>query len=248
MYICKTTADSRVGCVRENNEDMLLVGDTFIRDDRMTRGLQLKESDRYLWALADGMGGHNCGEVASSDVLHNLQYFFSDIPDGMSIENFNESIFEWLTSMNNIIDSKGRENPELRNMGTTLVAFAYYGNDFFWMNCGDSRLYRLRDGHLEQLTTDHSLSNMMGLKTHSNVITNCIGGGCSSSYIDIVRCTDKIDRGDTVFLCSDGMTDMVDDAAIEQMLNDGKGASELCAAAEQAGGVDNISVIVIQIA
>jgi protein phosphatase len=72
-------------------------------------------------------------------------------------------------------------------MGTTLVAFAYFNKRFYWMNCGDSRIYRLHDGSLKQLSTDHSLTNLVGgSNEHTNYITNCISGGCKTSYIDMV--------------------------------------------------------------
>ena len=196
MYEFDITACSRVGCIRDNNEDMILIGDHFIRDNETETTVSLNENERFLFALADGMGGHNCGEVASSDVLHNLQFFYHDIPASLGIADFNESIYEWLNSMNNIIDSKGRADIQFKNMGTTLVALAYYENNFYWLNCGDSRLYRLHDGRLIQMTTDHSLSNLMGSKEHSNIITNCIGGGCTTSYIDIVQCTNEVESGD----------------------------------------------------
>jgi protein phosphatase len=247
MFLFSVTAASRVGCVRDNNEDMLLVGNMFVRDDKLEVVKELESSDRYLLALADGMGGHACGEVASSDVLHNLEFFYNDIPSGLSVENFNDSIYEWLGSICNIIDAKGHSAMQYRNMGTTLVALAYYEGDFYWLNCGDSRLYRFHDGQLTQLTTDHSLSNMMGQKVHSNVITNCIGGGCKTSYIDIVRCTSELQAGDAVLLCSDGLTDMLDDAIIERMLDEGKEAIDLCHAAEDAGGFDNVSAIVLRL-
>lgn len=241
------TAASRVGCVRNNNEDMLLVGDQFIRDNEISHTASLSRDDRYLLALADGMGGHNRGEVASSDTLHNLQFFFADLPVGLAIGDFNESMYEWLNSMNNIIDSKGRNDAQYKDMGTTLVALAYYGHEFYWMNCGDSRLYRYHNGVLTQLTTDHSLSNMLGQHAHSHVITNCIGGGCQTSYIDIVDCTPDVAEGDTFLLCSDGLTDMLSDGDIENMLNSGYTASQLCSAAERAGGFDNVSVILAHI-
>lgn len=247
MLKCNVTADSRVGCIRDNNEDMILVGDTFIRDDSLSETYEIDPSKRFLMALADGMGGHNSGEVASSDVLHNLQFFYSDIPSGLCAGDFNEVIYEWLTSMNNILEAKGRVEPALKDMGTTLVALALYENNFYWMNCGDSRLYRFRNGKLEQLSIDHSLSNLLGEKGHSNVITNCIGGGCDNSYIDIVKCTSDVKVGDMFLLCSDGLSDMVSDRMIENLLNDGADASQLCDEAENAGGLDNVSVALITI-
>lgn len=247
MFEFSITAASRVGCIRENNEDMLLVDNQFVRDDELKTQVSLDKTDRALFSLADGMGGHNCGEVASSEVLHNLQFYYNDIPSGLDVSKFNELIYEWLVSMNNIIEAKGRTEPQFKNMGTTLVGLAYYEGDFYWMNCGDSRLYRLRKGELKQMTVDHSLNNMMGSNVHSNVITNCIGGGCTTSFIDIVKCTSEIEPGDLFLLCSDGLTDMLSDADVERLLCEGKNASDLCVAAEKAGGFDNVSAIVLKL-
>ncbi len=241
------TAASRMGCVRQNNEDMILVGDWFIRNGRMNAHFDTDNTDRYLIALADGMGGHNSGEVASSDVLHNLHYFFSDLPIGLDVGSFNEAIYEWLSSMNNIIDSKGREDERYHNMGTTLVAVCYYGGEFYWMNCGDSRLYRLRDGKLAQLSTDHSLSTLMGSDEHTSIITNCIGGGCKTSFIDIINFTSDILPGDRLLLCSDGLSDMISNDQIATSMSEGQHAEQLCLEAESAGGNDNVSCIVISI-
>ena len=247
MFEFDISAASRVGCVRENNEDMILVDDIYVRNDVLSLHHDLSSKDRFMIALADGMGGHNCGEVASSDVLHNLQYVFNDIPYSFNISDFNEVIFEWLSSMNNNLEAKGYNDPKYKDMGTTLVSLVYYGNEFYWMNCGDSRLYRLHEGKLVQLTTDHSLNTLMGSKQHTNVITNCIGGGCTTSFIDIVDCTKEVEKGDVFMLCSDGLTDMVDDEVIERMLNEGCDASALCAVAENNGGIDNISVVIVNV-
>ena len=241
------TAASQVGCVRRNNEDMVLVNDKFIRNGKQWTMADLSLQDRYLIALADGMGGHNSGEVASSDVLHNLQFFFGDLPSGLSSGDFDEAIIEWLNSINMIISSKGKSDTRYRDMGTTLVALAYYCHDFYWMNCGDSRVYRLDDDGLQQLSTDHSLTNLTGEKTHKGVVTNCIGGGCQTSYIDITKCTELVKPGEVWMLCSDGLTDMVDDISLGQLLKEGADASRLCDMAVSAGGYDNVSVCVIKI-
>lgn len=219
----------------------------FVRGGRLNAIMDTNTVERYLLALADGMGGHNSGEVASSDVLHNLQYFFSDMPVGLSIGDFNEAIYEWLASINITIDAKGRSDERFNKMGTTLVALAYYGGAFYWMNCGDSRIYRLHEGMLTQLSTDHSLSTLLGQDKHSNVITNCIGGGCKSSYIDIVECTPDVQPGDTFLICSDGLSDMVSDELIAAWLIDGYDAESLCTEAEEAGGKDNVSAIVVRV-
>jgi protein phosphatase len=157
-------------------------------------------------------------------------------------------IFEWLESINNIIDSKGHSDPRYHDMGTTLVAFVYYGGEFYWMNCGDSRIYQFIGGKLTQISTDHSLSNLMGSTRHSNIITNCIGGGCKTSYLDMMKLADTvIQPGNTFMLCSDGLTDMLADQQIEKMLANGSDAEALCNAAVEAGGYDNVSVCVIRI-
>jgi protein phosphatase len=246
MKFCITAA-SEVGCVRHKNEDMVLVDRRFVRNNDCKVEIGRDDADRFIIAIADGMGGHNSGEVASHDVLHNLEYYYHDLPSGLKPGDFNEMIFEWLESINNIIDSKGHSDPQYHDMGTTLVAFAFYGNEFYWMNCGDSRIYQYIGGQLTQISTDHSLSNLMGSSKHSNIITNCIGGGCKTSYLDMVKFADSVIQSSSTFLlCSDGLTDMLTDKQIEQLLAEGKDASELCAAAVDAGGFDNVSVCIIK--
>ena len=241
------TASSKIGCVRRKNEDMILVDDKFIRNDKHWTMADLDTVDRYMVALADGMGGHNGGEIASSDVLHNLQFFYGDLPSTLSSGDFDEAIFDWLKSINSILDAKGRADVQYRDMGTTLVALAYYNKEFYWMNCGDSRVYRLYDGKLQQISTDHSLNSMTGDKLHSSIITNCVGGGCKTSFLDMNNCTDSVKPGDIWMLCSDGLSDMVDDDEIKRLLLEGADANMLCDAAIAVGGFDNVSVCVIKI-
>ena len=247
MITLHLTAASRIGCVRHQNEDMILLGNHFIRDDEYQTHVELTKSDRFLVAVADGMGGHNRGDVASSDTLNNLHFFFHDLPTGMEPGSFNEMIVDWLESINNFVASKGRADEQFKGMGTTLVALAYYEGEFYSMNCGDSRLYRFRDGDVAQLTTDHSLSSLMGDEKHSSVITNCIGGGCVSSYIDLVQLTPDVQVGDIYLLCSDGLTDMMSDHRLAILLSEGADADILCNAAIERGGFDNVSVCLINI-
>ena len=220
------SAASNVGCVRHNNEDMILVGNEFVRNRELLSEVELPADGRMLVALADGMGGHNSGEVASHDVLSNLNFYYNDLPAGLQ---------------------PGHSEARYRDMGTTLVALAYYEGEFYWMNCGDSRLYHFRENNLLQFTTDHSLNSLTGSSTHSNIITNCIGGGCKTSYLDMVQCTKDIRFGDLLMLCSDGLTDMVDDSHIHSLLACGCDASTLVDAALEAGGHDNVSVCLVRI-
>ena len=247
MVILDISAASWTGRVRSQNEDMILVDNQFIRDDTYKTQIILGREDRMMIAVADGMGGHNRGDIASNDTLRNLHYFFYDIPSCLNISKFNEAMAGWLESINNYIASKGRADEQYKGMGTTLVCLAYYNNDFYSLNCGDSRLYRFRDHQLVQLTTDHSLSNLEGDEKRSNIITNCIGGGSKSSFIDMVTMTNEIMPKDVYLLCTDGLTDMLSDKAISELLEGKADANTLCSAAIEAGGIDNVSCCVITI-
>lgn len=241
------TAASRVGCVRKNNEDMVFAYDKFVRSEAYQTEFMTENVDRFVIALADGMGGHLAGEVASADTLENLRFFVSDMPKGLSVSEVNKTMEVWLESIHKIITSKGHADPSMEGMGTTLVAVIYYEGKYFWINCGDSRLYRLRDGKLAQLTTDHSLNTLRGEKRHSNIITNCIGAGCKHTYMDMVEFTDDFRHGDVYMVCSDGLSDMVSDDVIEQMMINGVSANRLCEAAIEKGGFDNVSVCVFSV-
>jgi protein phosphatase len=241
------TAASRVGKVRSNNEDMILAYDKYIRSDIYQTVLSPDNLDRFVVAVADGMGGHNAGEVASEMVMQNLKFYFNDLPKGMTSGELEEAMNDWLQSIHQTVNARGRINKSQVDMGTTLVALLYYGNRYFWLNCGDSRLYRLRDANLEQLTTDHSLINENGEKKHSNIITNCIGAGCEDTFIDMIEFTDEFRVGDTYVLCSDGLNDMVPDEIIREMLLNGATANTLCEEAISAGGFDNVSVCVLRV-
>ena len=231
--------------MRSQNEDMILVDSHFIRNNEYSSTVSLNHEDRYIVAVADGMGGHNKGEVASSDTLRNLQFYFHDIPEKLPVGDLNEVMVEWLEAINNYILAKGRADEQFKGMGTTLVGFLYYYGDFYSLNCGDSRLYCFRNGELTQLTTDHSLNNMLGEEKHTNIITNCIGGGCNSSYIDMVKIDVQTD--DVFLLCSDGLTDMVSDADIASLLRERANANAFCDVAIENGGLDNISCCLITI-
>lgn len=242
----KATSDK--GRVRTNNEDMILINGTFIRDNTIHRHVQVTDQGKYITAIADGMGGHNGGEVASEIVLKSLCSLFRRLSHHLNISLFNETVYVWMDKINKRLEKNGKESDDLYGMGTTLVGFIVYENKFFWINCGDSRIYRYHSGMLTQISNDHSLSNLMGVNERSNVIVNCIGGGCKTSYIDLVEFTESVTDGDLFILCSDGLTDMLGDIEIERVLAAGGASEELCAAAISAGGYDNISVCTVKVA
>ena len=99
MSLIHISASSRTGCVRTNNEDMGLVDDVLVRDETFSETFETTADNRLMLALADGMGGHNCGEVASNDTLVNLRFFFRDLPPTLDDQAFRQSLKDWLKSI-----------------------------------------------------------------------------------------------------------------------------------------------------
>jgi len=226
-------AASDVGLVRDHNEDAYLVDD----------GLGLV-------AVADGMGGHRAGEVASTAALDALRIAFgAGAPIDDAVAAANDIVFEQSVADRN-----------LRGMGTTLTAGAL-GIDGTLLigHVGDSRAYLLRDGALERITTDHSLVEELiqsGELTEEEAerdhrrsqITRALG---LEPGVQVDLETIDLRPGDRVMLCSDGLTTMVREDAITEILGDGTSAEDaarrLVESANEAGGVDNTTVVVIDI-
>lgn len=240
----KISASCHIGNIRDYNDDMILVVDKYIRDDRLNMDISLPDTNRFVVALADGLGGYHAGDVASAETLSNLKYFISDLPCFLSADRLKELLNDWLYSINKVISSQGYVNPQLSNMGTTLVGIIRYEDKFFWINCGDSRLYRLRNKSIMQITKDHSNSSMNG-NERIKAVTNCIGSGCRAPFFDINEFT--CDKDDIYLLCSDGLSDMLQDVEIKDILIDDGDSEDLCRAAINAGGYDNVSACVMKI-
>lgn len=237
-----------VGCVRDHNEDAISTSETL-----------------GLTVLADGMGGHRGGEVASaitiSTILETLTKRLKKIKDsatdeesGYSLESI--AVHESVALANSSVFDASSKNSQYRGMGTTVVVLLFYDDRFTVAHVGDSRLYRLRDGILEQITRDHSLMQELidrGFYTpeqarkslNKNLVTRAIGIE-KSVQIDIQE--DVTQTGDIYMLCSDGVTDMIEDELIHDILkansnNLEKAASEIIRESNEHGGKDNISVI-----
>lgn len=240
-------AASLVGLVRRNNEDMILVGDKLIRNGSYQSLCKIDDTEMYIAALADGMGGHNAGEMASEIVLDSLRRMFGLPWKYLDASRFNEASYFWLEHISRYIEKCGKDDPKLLGMGTTLVGILINYHDCYWVNCGDSRVYLFRDNTLTQLSTDHSLSNITGDISNTGAIVNCIGAGCDTSYLDLVEFRNTIKHGDIYMLCSDGLSDMLYHEDMEQYIKEGATADDLCRKAEEAGGRDNISVCLMKI-
>lgn len=223
-----------------------------------------------LYAVADGMGGHAAGEVASRTALETLREFLAHVQDGQDFTwpfgvNAEHSIPEnfLLTAIqlaNRKICQLSEENKELAGMGTTLAVIFAPAEELHIAHVGDSRIYRRRNGEFELLTSDHSWVNEQlqrqliteeEARNHRwrNIITRALGNRLD---LDIDLQTVDACPGDLYLICSDGLTGMVNDEAVEQLVN---GQDEdlhgmcrvLIDAANEAGGQDNVSVVVCRI-
>ena len=133
-----------------------------------------------------------------------------------------------------------------RPMGCTLTGVIWHYGKTYLVNAGDSRTYRFRGGILRQLTTDETERGITGDPDASKLLLNCIGGGCEG-YLRISSLDGKLLPGDILLVCSDGLSDMVSDDAIEEALANGATAEDLFKMACEGGGVDNISIILASI-
>ncbi|MEM1231738.1 MAG: Stp1/IreP family PP2C-type Ser/Thr phosphatase [Pseudomonadota bacterium] len=215
------------------------------------------DAARRVAVLADGMGGLNAGEIASAAAV---RAFLEAVPDAMEGSDLKQAAME----ANRKVFEMSRDNTALGTMGTTLVACAAVnGTDgaqarWLFAHIGDSRAYLLRDGALERVTRDHSVVQEMlehGLLSEAearrapnrHIITRAIGleAQVNADIIEVER-----HNGDLVLLCSDGLSDMVTEADIAAVLLEadtpGVAADQLIAAANRAGGNDNISVVIIR--
>lgn len=246
--ILSVAGRTHTGQVRSHNEDFL--------------GENL---DIGLVALADGMGGYKSGEVASemaiSTVLSELEARIPQLTPGeldpqTGYSNESLAVREAIISANEKIYQRGMEDPECRGMGTTLVLAILYNNQVTIAHVGDSRMYRFRDSKLEQVTVDHTFLQELvdrGYYTQEeadaslnrNLVTRALGIQPTTA-VDIRE--DLVIPGDIYLLCSDGLTDMVDDQEISKIVSEfrdnlDKLAENLVECANVKGGRDNISVL-----
>lgn len=211
-----------------------------------------------LFLVADGMGGHAAGEIASQLAASTIDAWIAAHADagGDAAEMLRLAALE----ANTRVFEAQRENRALSGMGSTLTALLIQGDRYYIAHVGDSRAYRLRDGALEQLTRDHSLVwhlyengvlKKADLTSHpqKNLITRSVG---SHPQVDIDIEQGEGFAGDVYLLCSDGLTDGIPDEGIGAILsaprkNPQEIADHLVEAANQAGGPDNITAVVIRL-
>jgi PPM family protein phosphatase len=237
----KGKAISHRGHVRSTNEDHLLIGkDVFNegeRDFSFTGG-----QTAILLAVADGLGGHNAGEVASRIVLEDLSAHLGVIKNELPVAYFENYLNTWIREINHVLKDEGHRQQNLRGMGTTLAGVFFNSEDIYVFNVGDSRVYVYHDGHLEQITKDHTVPGADGSRTH--ILTNCIGASISP-FVDTYNLKDNFFLGDILFICSDGVTDMLSDDQLAECIAR-KALDCMLTQALESGGKDNISFIIVE--
>lgn len=208
-----------------------------------------------LFIVADGMGGHNAGDYASRFCVES---FTQRIREGNQTSPI-ALIETALAETNEALRCKAQEQSELEGMGTTFVVATIFGNEMFVANIGDSRLYVIGK-EIRQITEDHSLVEAM-VKTgeldrdearihpNKNIITRALGANITVEP-DFFEVT--LEEGDVVLMCSDGLTNMLEDETIERIIrensNDPEYAAEtLVKCANDNGGKDNIAVVIIKV-
>ena len=239
-------AATDTGRARSNNEDSVAVDEA-----------------SALLVLADGMGGYNAGEVASgmatSFIKTELGRWLLEAAAAASDADVRRAMDICVDNANRAIFNAANTNPQYTGMGTTLVVGVFRDARLLMGHVGDSRAYRLRDGRLSQITHDHSLLQEQidsGLITpeqaaysaNKNLVTRAVG--VEDTVLLETHLHDVL-PGDTYLMCSDGLSDMLDDETIEQLLQAGDALPELGAAlvnaANDAGGKDNISVVLARV-
>ncbi|MBQ7137135.1 MAG: Stp1/IreP family PP2C-type Ser/Thr phosphatase [Bacilli bacterium] len=227
------------GKVRSHNEDSVII-------------VKNKDGD-YLMAVADGMGGHSAGEVASSIAISYLGKSFNENFSNMEKVKAVNWLRESVLDINELIFSYVKEHPESRGMGTTLVVALVTKDYILFGNIGDSSGYVIKDSHLHKVTYDHTLVNLLlkagelteeEAKDHpkKNVLMKALGAN-DPIDIDIFDCDTDIS---SILLCSDGLTNMLDNEQIEKVLLSELDIEDkvikLIRKSNNRGGTDNISV------
>lgn len=206
-----------------------------------------------LFIVADGMGGHKAGEYASRYTIERVVASISRNEKEEPVKILNEAIGK----ANELLIAESREDREKNGMGTTIVAATIIGHKLFVANVGDSRLYVIAD-RIRQITRDHSLVEEMvrlgemkesEAREHpdKNIITRAVG---AADTVEVDFFEVDLSGADTILLCTDGLTNMVEDRVIQQIISDREtveeAVKELIGTANANGGRDNITAIIIK--
>lgn len=237
----KAYAKTDIGAKRQTNQDYIFCS------------MQPVGSLPNLFIVADGMGGHKAGDLASRYTVEK----FLDSVKGSEAENPISIIEEAVRYANLALMDKAKESIDYEGMGTTLVVATFIDKSLYIANVGDSRLY-IVNNEIQQITRDHSLVEEMinlgeidrrNARTHEkkNIITRAIGVD-SKVVADFFEV--EYSKGDIILMCSDGLSNMIEDEDMKMIINEGNDVSEiankLIEVANNNGGKDNISVVLVE--
>jgi serine/threonine protein phosphatase PrpC len=227
MINIRAAVRSHVGLVRKRNEDAWLLGE-------------------HLVAVADGLGGHVAGDVASATVIDALRPYDRAVGSGQLAENLGRAV----NAANEALRQQTRANPELAGMGSTLVGMVWTGDSAALANVGDSRIYLLRGGELQQLTDDHIYERLVAeasdVPNLPERLARFLDGRADGRSPDLTPL--DLHAGDRILLCSDGLSSYVTHDFIQEALDRSRGPDEatdrLIELAIEQGAPDNVTVIV----
>ena len=212
-----------------------------------------------LLVVADGMGGHAHGEIASAVTVSALTELDARLPQDLEDVDLAAELMNALVVATDALERQAQEDPEMRGMGTTVVSLLQTGNELALAHIGDSRIYRLAGDRFEQLTRDHTMVQQLvdeGQITPEEALTHprrsVLMRALSTDHApepDLERI--PIEAGDRFLLCSDGVTAVLDDATLHEVLGSGEDpasvVSRLIELSNEGGGPDNITAIVADV-
>ena len=237
----KTFSITDVGMVRQVNQDYVYTTDNPIG------------TLPNLFVVADGMGGHKAGDYASKYTVEVMKRELAQSEE----KDVEKALVSAIEKANREIIKKASEDEHLKGMGTTVVAATIVDHMMYFANVGDSRLYLINQG-ITQLTKDHSLVEEMvrlgGIKPEEakhhpdkNIITRAIG---AKNNVDVDFYEHRLKRGDIILMCTDGLSNMVEDEELFHIVQGGRDIVEagtaLVGAAKENGGTDNIGVVLME--
>lgn len=239
------SALSHDGLIRGHNEDSLVIGPwTLCAATTLTpQTVYFPLGDPLVIAVADGLGGHLGGEDASSFAVSHLARVGAELTDA-------DTIREAVLACNDVVHAEAARHPERAGMGTTLAGIVVAEQAVFTFNVGDSRVYTFEAGVLSQLTTDDNEPPGPG-ERRSPVLTQCLGGTVAGAPIKPHISSRPLDETHRFLVCSDGLTDAVDDTTLAAVLDKhegGRAIFELWRKAIEAGAPDNVTIALAEVA
>jgi protein phosphatase len=227
----RITAYSDKGPKRHENQDAYYVDD-----------------NNKFFIIADGMGGHNGGQIASTAVVAAVRDKLAALDDP-SADDIKHTLKSAIEMANGIVFDLGKD--ELSGMGTTLIVCCIKDGRIYVASIGDSRLYLMgKDGRLNQITVDHSVQQSLkeiGIDENSaqkNLLTRAVG---SEAEIEIDFFEKEIEKGDYILACTDGLTNAIADYELEHLIKAGTSAQALCELANARSGNDNVTIILYEL-